>query len=108
MQWDESSLSHTDVMLDLPAKHTEMKEKVYVREGHFAFWDRGNGNGEGKHGANNGCKENVYDREATERGKEREGKNGMHSTSTKHEIGVGPNFGKKTFHRFEDGRHPKF
>lgn len=43
MQWDESSLSHTDVMLDLPAKHTESKEKIDVKEGCFGGIKKGNG-----------------------------------------------------------------
>lgn len=98
MQWDESSLSHTDVMLDLPAKHTESKEKIGVKEAYFGGINRGNGKvdeggyGVGNNGIDHGITENM-NKIQNERGIMSQSKNGMlnetTNTCTVHEIGSG-------------------
>ena len=106
MQWDESSLSHTDVMLDLPAKHTESKEKIGVKEGNFGGINRGSGKvdergyGVGNRGIDHGNTGNMKEneKEAKEKGIMSQSKNGMlneiTSTCTVQEIGSGTGTGR--------------
>ena len=103
MQWDESSLSNSDVMLDLPAKHTEAKGtigKISVREGVVGGRDGGNGNGNGvrKNDINHRGKERCGEKErgAEERGKGGDGKNGVFFATATHEVGTGAGTGVGT------------
>ena len=100
MQWDESSLSNSDVMLDLPAKHTEAKGttgKSSVREGMVGGRDgeNGNGNGVGNNDINHRGKERYGEKErgVEERGKLRDGKNGVFFATATPEMGAGTGTG---------------
>lgn len=100
MQWDESSLSNSDVMLDLPAKHTEIKGtkgNSCVREGVVGGRNGGSGSGNGNGNGVNKSDMN-YRSVGKDNGKVREGKNGVFFAAATPEIatvtgtGIGANY----------------
>jgi hypothetical protein len=94
MQWDESSLSNSDVMLDLPAKHTEVEEtrgKASVREGVVGLGNGGSGNG---NGVNKNDKN--YRSVGKDDGKVREGKNVVFFATATPEVATGMVVGTET------------